>query len=170
MKKPITITIFLLSASLLSKAQDTAKVKARPDSIIKIIPVGEGKHTSYLYTIGGKLQTPEDVKIRLLSYAPSAAEFSMAKKNATWGYISGAGFAASGIAAVIVFATHNKHAGETTGMVNGEPAFIYQHHSLTGAYILTGVATAFLTTAIINLVKAGKHSKNALRLYNQRFE
>lgn len=170
MKKLITITILLLSASLLTKAQDSTKIKAQPDSIIKIIPFGEGKYTSYLYTIGGKLQTPEDVKIRLLSYAPSAAEFSIAKNNATWGYFSLGGFGASSLAAVIVFATHNKHAGETTGMVNGEPAFIYQHHSLTGAYILTGAATAFLTSAIINLAKAGKHSKNALRLYNQRFE
>lgn len=170
MKKLITITILLLSASLLTKAQDTPKAKAQPDSLIKIIPFGEGKHTAYLYTIGGKLQTPEDVKMKLLSYAPAAAEYSIAKTNATWGYISWGGFAASSAAAVIVFATHNKHAGETTGFVNGQPAFIYQPHSLTGAYILTGVATAFLTSAIINLVKAGKHSKNALRLYNQRFE
>ncbi|SHN24939.1 hypothetical protein [Mucilaginibacter sp. OK098] len=170
MKNLITITILLLSASLLTKAQDTTKVKAQPDSVIKMIPFGEGKHSSYLFTIGGKLQTPEDIKIRLLSYAPSAAEYSIAKNSATWGYISWAGFGASSIAAVIVFATHNKHTGETTGFVNGQPAFIYQHHSQAGAYILTGVATAFLTSAIINLVKAGKHGNRALKLYNQRFE
>jgi len=170
MKKLIVITILLLFSSLLIKAQDTTKSKAQPDSIIKVIPFGEGKHSSYLYTIGGKLQTPDDIKIRLLSYAPSAAEFAMAKNNATWGYISWAGFGASSIAAVIEFATHNKHTGETTGIVNGEPAFIYQHHSQAGAYILTGAATAFFTAAIINLVKAGKHSNRALKLYNQRFE
>jgi len=170
MKKLIVITILLLFSSLLIKAQDTTKSKAQPDSIIKVIPFGEGKHSSYLYTIDGKLQTPDDVKIRLLSYAPSATEFAMAKNNATWCYISWGGFAASGIAAVIEYATHNKDAGETTGFVNGQPAFIYQHHSLTGAYVFTGLATAFLVAEIVNLVKAGKHANRALKLYNQRFE
>jgi hypothetical protein len=170
MKNQIIITIVLLSASLLVKAQDTTKFKAQPDSVIKVIPFGEGKHSSYLYTIGGKLQTPDDIKIRLLSYAPSAAEYSIAKNSATWGYVSWAGFGATTIAAVIEFATHNKHAGETTGFVNGQPAFIYQHHSLTGAYVFTGLATAFLVAEIVNLVKAGKHANKALKLYNQRFE
>ena len=170
MKKLLIITMVLLCASLLIKAQDTTKFKAQPDSVIKVIPFGEGRHSSYLYTIGGKLQTPDDIKVRLLSYAPSAAEFARAKNNATWCYISGGGFAASGIAAVIVFATHNKNAGATTGFVNGQAAFIYQHHSLTGAYVLTGMATAFFVAEIVNLVKAGRHANKALKLYNQRFE
>ena len=170
MKTLIIITVLLLFSSLLIKAQDTTKFKAQQDSVIKVIPFGEGRHSSYLYTIGGKLQTPEDVKIRLLSYAPSAQEYSKAKNNLTWGYVSGGGFFVTQIAAVVEFATHNKHAGETTGFVNGQPAFIYQHHSLAGAYIFTGIAAGFLTSAIINWVKAGKHGNRALKLYNQRFE
>ncbi|MGZ3874433.1 MAG: hypothetical protein ACXVJD_16040 [Mucilaginibacter sp.] len=170
MKTTFHIIILLLFTTLFVKAQDTTKSTARPDSIIKVIPLDDDRHASYLYTIGGKLQTVEDVRARLLNYTPSAREFTMAKRDITWGFISIGGFAASGIGAAIEYATHNKHAGETTGMVNGQPAFIYQPHSLTGAYILTGVATGFLTAAIINLVKAGRHGKKALKLYNQRFE
>ncbi|ASU32711.1 hypothetical protein [Mucilaginibacter xinganensis] len=170
MKKLILITVLLLSASLFTRAQDTTRSKAQPDSIIKVIPFGEGTHTAHLYTIGGKLQTPEDVKMRLLSYAPSAAEYNLAKSNITWGYISFTGFVASGTGAAIAFAKTSKFAGETTALVNGQPTFIYQHHNKTAAYILTGVATAFLTTAIIKLVHSGRHGNRALKLYNQRFE
>jgi hypothetical protein len=170
MKNPIIITILLLLSSALVKAQDTKKSSSQPDSIIKVIPVGEGRYTDFLYTIGGKLQTREDVAIRLMAYAPSAEEYHAAKNNITWVYVSSTGFALSGLAAAIEFAKNNKHAGETTGFVNGQPAFIYQHHSLTGAYIFTGVATAFLVSSVIHLSKAAFHGKRALRLYNQRFE
>jgi hypothetical protein len=166
MKKPIIITLLLLLSSLLIHAQDIKK--PQPDSVIKIIPFGAGKHSAYLYTIGGKLQTREDVLIRLMRYAPSAEEASKARNNATWAYVSLGGTAASIAAATIVYATHNKHAGETTSIVNGQAAFIYQHHSLAGAYILTGMATGFLTSYIINLVEAGKHSNKALNLYNSQ--
>jgi hypothetical protein len=168
MKKPIIITVLLLLSSLSIYAQDNKK--PQPDSLIKIIPFGEGKHSSYLYTIGGKLQTREDVQVRLMRYAPSAVEYSKGKTNATWGYISFGGTALSLAAATIEYATHNKHVGETTGIVNGQAAFIYQHHSLAGAYILTGIATGFLTSAIINLMEAGKHGDKALKLYNQQYE
>jgi hypothetical protein len=168
MKNPVIITILLLLSSLLIHAQDNKK--SQPDSLIKIIPFGEGKHSSYLYTIGGKLQTREDVQIRLMRYAPSAEEYSKAKNYAAWGYISWAGTGLSAIVATIEYATHNRHVGETTGIVNGEPGFIYQHHSLAGAYILTGIATGFLTSAIINLVEAGKHGNKAVELYNQQYE
>ena len=105
-----------------------------------------------------------------MRYAPSATEGSKAKTEATWGYISWGGTGLSAIAATIEYATHNKHVGETVGAVNGQPEFIYQHHSLAGAYILTGVATGFLTSAIINLINAGKHSNNALNLYNGQYQ
>jgi hypothetical protein len=170
MKTLIVITVSLLFTSILVKAQDTTKFRAQPDSVIKLIPFGEGRHTSFLYTIGGRLQTPDDIKIRLLSYEPSAREYSQARNNLTWGYVTGGGFAVAQLAAVVEFATHNKHAGETTGFVNGQPEFIYQHHSLAGAYVLTGIATGLLTAAIINWAKAGKHANRALKLYNQRFE
>jgi hypothetical protein len=164
------ITFLLLLSSLLIKAQDNQHPQSKPDSIIKLIPVGEGNHTSYLYTIGGRLQTREDVLIRLMRYAPSAVEASKAKNDATWGYVSFAGAGVSAIAATILYATHNKHVGETVGNVNGQTGFIYQHHSLAGAYVLTGIATGFLTSTIINLVNAGKHGNKALRLYNSQYE
>ncbi len=168
MKKQILIAFLLLCSASLIKAQDIKK--SQPDSLIKIIPFGEGKHTSYLYTIGGKLQTREDVLIRLMRYAPSAVEGSKAKTEATWGYVSWGGTGLSLIAATIVYATHNSHVGETVGIVNGQTAFIYQHHSLAGAYILTGIATGFLTSAIINLVNARKHADKALELYNEQYQ
>jgi hypothetical protein len=170
MKKPFIITLLLISSTLLLKAQNNIKPTAQPDSIIKIIPFGEGRYSSYLYTIGGKLQTREDVAIRLMAYAPSAVEYHAAVNNITWTYVSSAGFAASSIGAIIEYANNNRNAGVTTGFVNGQPTFIYQHHDLTGAYILTGVATAFLVSSIINFSKAAFHSNRALKLYNQRFE
>jgi hypothetical protein len=169
MKKIIIGTLLLFGSSFLLKAQDI-KPKAQPDSIIKIIPAGEGRNSFYLYTIGGKLQTREDVAIRLMAYAPSAAEYQAVKSNITWSYVSFGGFAITGLAAAIEFAKNNKYAGETTGFVNGQPAFIYQHHSLTGAYVLTGVASAFLISSIIHFSQIAFHADRALKLYNQRFE
>lgn len=170
MKKSIVITLTLVLCALFSQAQDNTPHRSQPDSLIKSIPVGEGSHSSYLYTIGGKLQTPEDIRIRLLAYAPSAMEFRAAKKNAAWSLVSLGGFAASAVTATIEYATHNKMAGETTGIVDGKAAFIYQHHNLTGAYVFTGLASAFLVSTVINFVKAAKHSKRALKLYNERYE
>jgi hypothetical protein len=169
MKKPIIIIFSLLFSSILVRAQDS-KSQAQPDSVIKIVPLEDGRHTVNAYTIGGKLQTREDVLIRLMRYAPSATELSAAKKDITWGYISDGGFAISVAAAAIEYATHNKHTGETTGVVNGQLEFIYQHHSLAGTYILAGLATGFLTAAIIKFVNAGKHGSRALKLYNQQYE
>jgi hypothetical protein len=180
MKKLLFLSLSSLLLSKLTHAQDTTSAhprpasaqpaSPRPDSVIKAIPAGEGRHTYYLYTIGGQLQTPEDVRLRLLSYAPSAAEYSSAKNNLIAGWVTFGGFAASSIAATIEYAENNKHAGETAGFVNGQPSFIYQHHSLTGAYILTGAAVGFLTTSIITLVSASHHAKQALKVYNHRFE
>jgi hypothetical protein len=169
MKKYLIIAFLLLFSSLLVKAQDIPH-RPQPDSLIKIIPVGEGNETSFLYTIGGKLQTRKDVEIRLMAYAPSAGELKMAKNNLTWTYVSAGGLAASTFAAVIEFANNNKHAGETTGFVNGQPTFIYQQHNLTGAYIFTGLATGFLFATIINWTNVFNHGKKAMHLYNQRFE
>jgi len=169
MKKPVLFTILLLCASLLIKAQDNKQLHSQPDSIIKIIPV-EGSNSSYLYTIGGKLQTREDVKIRLMRYAPSSQEFSRAKNNLNWIYISFAGFAASSTLATIEYANNNKNKGATSAIVNGQATIIYQHHNLAGAYIFTGAATAFLTSAIINLIEYGKHGNRALKLYNSQYE
>jgi hypothetical protein len=170
MKKLFILTILLAATSFLLKAQDVIKPKAQPDSIIKIIPFGEGRSADYLYTIGDKLQTRQDVILRLQAYAPSAFEYHAAKNNFAWVYVSFAGAAVTGIAATIDFAKNNKMAGETTGFVNGQPAFIYQHHSLTGAYVLTGAATAFLFSSFINLARGAFHANNAIRLYNQQYQ
>jgi hypothetical protein len=165
---------FLMTLSLLSSialyAQRDTSWRPQPDSVIRLIPYGEGRYSSYLYTIGGRLQTAEDVKVRLLNYAPSADEYVQAKNHLTWAYVSLGAFAVSGAAATIEYANNNKHAGETTGFVNGSPAFIYQQHSLAGAYIFTGLATGFLVSSIINMVDTRKHAREALALYNHRFE
>ena len=171
MKKPIIITLLLLLLALFVKAQDSLRSHhAQPDSIIKLVPFDVGSHTSYMYTIGGKIVPPDDVKARILAYAPSAGEYHKAKTNLTWGIISSVGLAGSAGAAVIEFATRSKMAGATTGIVNGQAGFIYQQHSHTGAYIFTGLASAFLVSSIINYVHAMKHAHKALNLYNQRFE
>ncbi|WP_259067892.1 hypothetical protein HDF24_18600 [Mucilaginibacter sp. X4EP1] len=177
MKKSIIITILLSLSSLLIKAQDTLKSKAQPDSIIKVIPYGEGRHTGYLYTIGGKLETAEDVKIRLLAYAPSAGEYQKAKNEITWSYVSMGGAAISSGIAIAEFAHHarvNLSNSPTVAYVNGYPSFVYpsplHETSLAGAYILTGVASALLVATFIHFARAAKHGDKALKLYNQRFE
>jgi hypothetical protein len=168
MKNLTFITLLLLLSTIVAKAQEVKK--AQPDSIIRVIPVGDPRHSSYLYTIGDKLRTSDEVAVKLMAYAPSAAEFHAAKSNATWVYVSFAGAAVSGLGAVIEFANNSKYAGATTGVVNGQASFIYQHHSLTGAYVFTGIATAFLVSSIVNLSRVAFHSHKALQLYNQRFE
>jgi hypothetical protein len=168
--KNLIITFFLLAPALLVKAQTSQPSHAQPDSVIKLIPYGDGRHADYLYTIGGKLQTPDDVKLKILAYAPSAQEYHQAKSDAAWAYVSGAGFAISSFADIAEFAHNNKLRGATVAFVNNVPTTIYQHHSYTGAYIFTGLATAFLTSAIINFVHASKHANKAIQTYNQRFE
>lgn len=168
MKNLPFITILLLLSTILAKAQEVKK--AQPDSIIRVIPVGDPRHSSYLYTIGDKLRTSDEVAVKLMAYAPSALEYHAAKNNITWAYVSFAGAALSGLAATIEFANNSKYAGATTGIVNGQAAFIYQHHSLTGAYVFTGLATAFLVSSLVNLSRVAFHGNKALKLYNQRFE
>ncbi|WP_259069073.1 hypothetical protein HDF24_05425 [Mucilaginibacter sp. X4EP1] len=169
MKNSLIVTAVLSAASLFTQAQEI-KHTAQPDSIIKIIPFGEGREEGYLYTIGGRLQTREDVEIRLMAYAPSAMEFKKTKTNITWFYVSAGGFAASSAVSIIDFANNSKHAVETTGFVNGEPTFTYQKRNSTGAYVFSTIATGFLISGIINLTQAVWHTKKALRAYNERFE
>lgn len=170
MKNLIALTVLLLVSTTLLKAQDTLKHRAQPDSVIKLIPYNTGRHVDYMYTINGKLQSPDDIRMRLLSYAPSASEYQAAKTNFRWSFISLGGVAVCGTAALIEFEHNNKFAGESTAIINGQPEFVYQHHSLTGAYVFTGLATAFLATEIITLINGAKHGHKALKVYNQRFE
>jgi len=155
MKRSLIILIILLASSILAKAQ--VAQHAQPDSVIKVTPTKTGTHTTYAYTVAGKVQTPDEVKIKLLAYAPSANEYRTAKVETKWAIISTAGFALSAIGAVIEYADNNKSSAT-------------EHHSLTGAYLFTGAATAFFTSAVINLVQAGKHKNKAMKVYNQRFE
>ena len=170
MKTLIFLTLLLVGTSSLLRAQDAVNHKAQPDSIIKLIPYGEGRYGGYLYTIGGKLQTQEDITIRLLAYTPSAMEFHAARNNADWVYASFAGFAVTGLAAGVEFGKNSKNAGVTTAFVNGQPTFIYQHHNLTGAYVLTGAATAFLFSSFYNLARGAFHANRSIRLYNQQYQ
>jgi hypothetical protein len=171
MKKQSLILFILLFASVLCHAQETKR--AQPDSIIKIIPL-EGRHDGYLYTIGGKLYTRQEVVYRLLSYAPSATEFNKAKNDLTWAYVSfiGGGLSAGG--AILAFAHDNKLNGSSSAITgSGTNATIttyYVHHDKTAAYVLTGASVALLTTAIIEAVNGSAHVNKALSLYNFQFE
>jgi len=170
MKKSFIMIIGILFSCLMLKAQDTIRRKAQPDSLIKIIPVSEGRHDGFLYTVNGQLQSPADIKMKLLSYQPSSIEYRAAKNNFQWALISLGGFTASGIVAFIEFKNSDKYNGATTAFVNGQPEFVYQHHDRTAAYVLTGVAVGFLVAEIVTFVKAAKHGRKAIKLYNQRFE
>ena len=165
MKKTIIITLFLLVSSLFVKAQQNTQSHAQPDSIIKVVPVTSEGHKAYAYAIGGKVQTLEEVKIKLMAYAPSANEFYKAKKETEWAYVSTAGFGLSTIAAIVEYVHNNKSSGDPYAQSTDT-----QHHSFTGTYIFTGIAAAFFTSAVINLVNASKHKSKALKVYNQRFE
>jgi len=177
MKKHLLITLpslaLTLSAVFLSSvlyAQNMPSSHPQPDSIIRIIPAGSGRDTYALYTIGGRLVTPEEVKVRLAGYPPSAAEYAIARHNITGAWILFGGLAVSGTWAVIEYAHNNKIASATPALVNGQAGFTYQKRSLTGAYVLTAVAAGFLTSAIITAVTAAHHTHKALGVYNQRFE
>jgi hypothetical protein len=177
MKKQILVMLpslaLTLSAIFLSSvlhAQNIPSSHPQPDSVIRLIPAGAGRDTYLLYTIGGRLVTADEVKERLAGYPPSAEEYTIVRHNITAAWITFGGFAVSSFAAVIEYAHNNKHAGETAGLVNGQAGFIYQQHSLTGAYIFTGVAVGCLASTIITFVAAKNHSRKALRLYNKRFE
>ena len=172
MKKQLLILFLLLFVAVVSRAQEVKQ--AQPDSVIKIIPLG-GRHDGYLYTIGGKLYTRQEVVNRLLSYTPSATEFNAAKKDLTWGYVSFTGFGLAGLGTVIAFAHDSKLPTSTfvqEGQGYNSPTLVttYPHTNKTGAYILTGVSVGLLTTAIIEVVNGSKHANKALYLYNFRFE
>lgn len=178
MKKPIVIiTLLLLFSSALIKAQEIKKSRAQPDSVIKAIPFGYGRHSSVVYTIDGQMQTPEDVKIKLLAYAPSALEYREAKNNMTWSFVSLGGTTVFSTLALIEFDHHAKDAlnNMPTGVtsVNGKPGFIYppqQHHSLTGAFIFTGMATGLLIAAFVHFAKASRHADRMLKVYNLQYQ
>ncbi|TWI95550.1 hypothetical protein JN11_04289 [Mucilaginibacter frigoritolerans] len=160
MKTKIILTIIFILPVFMLKAQQTIKSHAQPDSIIKFIPIQTLDTVVYAYTIGGKLATRQEIAFRLMTYAPSAEEYHQFKNNMTWGSISGGAFGISSLASVIAFHNSSKNAVTTMGTV----------HNNSGAYIFTGIATAFLGSAIINWIYGAKHFKKSIKVYNQRFE
>jgi hypothetical protein len=168
MKKLLIVIVLSVFSSLIIKAQDTQK--PQPDSLIKRALYSTGRRAGYLYTVGGKIQSQEEIKMRLLSYQPSALELRAAEKNMRWSFISLGGVAVAGTAALIEFGHNNRYIGQTTQVVDGQTQVTYIKHNQTTAYVLTGIAGGFLVAEIATLINAGKHSKKTFKLYNQRFE
>src|SRR5471030_319690 len=134
--------------------------KSQPDSIIKVVPDVEGRH--FFYTVGGQVQSPDDIRMRLLSYDPSAVEYRAAKTNLIWGISLSSASGIASVAAVAAFGSSNRLNGAT---LNGTQ-IVYAQHSQTGAYILTGAAVGMLTAAIITFVNGSRHMKKSFWLYN----
>lgn len=171
MEKPVIITALLLLSAVIVKAQDSLKTHhPQPDSIIKVVPFGDGRHTSELYTIGGQIVPPEDVKARILAYAPSAGEYHQAKTNIVWATVSTVGFGLAAGATVLEFIRDSKTANATPTIINGQATFTYQQHSHTAAYVFTGIASAFLVSSIINYIHSARHARKSLYLYNQQYQ
>ena len=170
MSKHLIIIILLISAFVTVKAQDTVKRSARPDSVIRLAPYVTGKRSGYLYSVGGKIYSADEIRMKLLSYPPSANELNAAKSNMRLSLISACGVGVSGIAALAEYKANNKYIGQTTTIVNGQSQVSYIKHNETAAYVLTGLAGGFLIAEITTLIKASSHHKKAFRLYNQRYE
>ena len=169
MKKSAVITFLFLLAATILNAQDIKKSQAQPDSIIKVIPYADGRHVIYVYSVGGRVQSPEEIKLRLLSYNPSAAEYHKVENNITWAYISGGGFVAGSIGSLIAFA-HSAKQSLNSSYTTSNGTIVDHEPNFTARWVFTGIATGFAVAALINIAKAGKHGKKAIDLYNQRFE
>ena len=153
MIKKSIITTLLTLASIIVMAQDKPNSNAKADSIIKPIPTETVGHTTYNYSINDKKQTSEEVKARLYAYAPSKTELHKASKETSLYGLSVIGFGISGV-------------GATLEYIDGSGP----NHSLNGAYVLTGVATAFVISSIFHGLSAKHHSHKALALYNQQYQ
>ena len=134
-------------------AQDKPNGNIKADSIINPIPTEIVGHTQYHYTINGNKQTSEEVKARLYAYSPSKVELHKSSRETSLYGLSVIGF---GISAV----------GATLEYIDGSGP----NHSLNGAYVLTGVATAFVISSIFHGLSAKHHSHKALALYNQQYQ
>jgi len=166
MIKKSVITTFLIMASFVALAQDKPNTNTKADSIIKWIPAKIVGHAQYDYTINGKMQTSEDVKARLYAYAPSKVELLKSSREASLYGLSVIGFALSGAGATLEFIDKS---GGSINAANGQETST-SHHSLTGGYVLSGVATALVFSAIFHGLSAKRHAHRALALYNQQYE
>jgi len=165
MIKKSVITTLLTLTSFIALAQDKPNSNAKADSIVKRIPTEIIGHTEYDYSINGKKQTAESVKARLYAYAPSKLELLKSSSESSWLGVSILGFGLSGVGATLEFIDNG---GGSTGNVNGLQTSA-THHSLTGAYVLTGVATAFVLSAIFHGISAKHHAHKAFVMYNQQY-
>jgi hypothetical protein len=170
MKKFLSTLSVLAFALSFSYAQYVKK--PMPDSLIKVIPFGEGRHAGYLYTVGGKLQAPEDIQMRLLNYAPSAVEFKIAKREVPWSFAFLGASALTSTGAIIEFYKNSKPPIATAAFINGRPGFTYTYpnNNKTGAYILTGAAIGFITATISTWINEAIHIRKSVYLYNQQYE
>jgi hypothetical protein len=155
MIKKSVITTLLIIASFVALAQDKPVTNAKADSVIKRMPTEIISHTAYDYSINGKMQTSEEVKARLYAYAPSKVELLRSSRETSWLGVSIIGFGLSGIAATLEFI-------DKSGSVT--------HYNSNGAYVLSGVATALVFSAIFHSIRAKRHSNKALALYNQQYQ
>ena len=182
MKKQLTILFLLVSAALVCQAQGGRN--PQPDSLIKIVPIVRGVYGVYgdynvpygysqafIYTIGGKPVSSQEVASRLLNYGPSAAEYNAAQRNLNTGYILYGGAAVASIGAVVAYVDGTKSVPITitNQYGNSVTGSTYQHNT-TGAVILTGVALGLATAALITILNVPKHRQKSVWLYNLRFQ
>lgn len=174
MKNTFIITLLLLFSSALLKAQDTLKLKhnPQPDSIIRQVPVGYGRYSSDLYMVGKQIVTPQEVIIRLQSYQPSAAELQKARHTFTWSWVTFTGGLATSVIGAISLYHNSKNYGATTDFnpTTGRSEFVYQHHNKVPGFIFTGIGIELITTGFVTLVHAGRHSRNAVHIYNLQYQ
>jgi hypothetical protein len=166
MIKQSVITTLLTMASFVVLAQDRPSTNVKADSIIKRITTEIVGRTQYNYVINGEMQTSEVVKARLYAYAPSRVELLKSSTQASLYGLSIIGFALSGTGATLEFIDKS---GGPMNAVNGQETS-GSHHSLTGGYVLSGVATVLIFSAIFHGLSAKRHAHKALALYNQRYE
>lgn len=139
--------------------------KSQPDSLIKLVSDAWGRH--FFYTVGSQVQSPYDIRMRLLSYDPSAVEYRAGRKDLTWGMGLASASGIAGFAGGVIFISNSVN---STKLDPSGYGFIHTHPNQTAGYILTGTAVVMLTVAIIDLVKGSGHLKKSFWLYNVRFQ
>lgn len=163
MKTKLLLLFLVLLTSFVAFSQEIRT--SQPDSLIKIVPDAWGRH--FFYTVDGEVQSPYDIRMRLLSYDPSAVEYKAGRKDIAWGIGLSS---ASGIAGFVGGTLFINNSINSTKLDPSGYGFIHTRPDQTAAYLLTGAAVGMLTVAIIDLVKGSAHLKKSFWLYNIRFQ
>lgn len=163
MKTKLSLLFLLMLSCSVAFSQEIRK--SQPDSLIKLVPDAWGRH--FFYTVGGQVQSPYDIRMRLLSYDPSAVEYRAGRKDLIWGISLSSASGIAGFAAAVIFANNSVN---STKLDPSGYGFIHTHPNQTAGYILTGAAVGMLTVGIIDLVKGSGHLKKSFWLYNMRFQ